>query len=185
VRDVGYKPIFLVATLLVGFAVTDSVGSEVLKKQTAKDDSRPIVIKSKTLEVNDKTKVVTFEGDVRAEISVKSDDFVIDCKKMLVYYKNPPSQQEKAESETKLDRIVATGDVRFNRGQGGVATAEKAVYYQEDEKIVLTGRPVVKQGKDSVEGDKITIFLEENRHIVESLGDKKVRAIIFPKSEKR
>jgi len=181
VRDVRYKPFFLLATLLVGLAVTDSVGSEVLDKQTAKDDPRPIVIKSKTLEVNDKTKVVTFEGDVRAEISVKGDDFVIECKKMLVYYKNPPSQQQKAEAETK----VATGDVRFNRGQGGVATAEKAVYYQEDEKIVLTGRPVVKQGKDSVEGDKITIFLEENRHIVESLGDKKVRAIIFPKSEKR
>ncbi len=184
-RDVRYKLFFLVAIFLVGLVVTDSVGSEVLKEQTAKDDSRPIVIKSKTLEVNDKTKVVTFEGDVRAEISVKSDDFVIECKKMLVYYKNPPSQQQKAESETKIDRIVATGDVRFSRGQGGVATAEKAVYYQEDEKIVLTGRPVVKQGKDSVEGDKITIFLEENRHIVESLGDKKVRAIIFPKSEKR
>lgn len=184
-RDVRYKLFFLVAIFLVGLVVTDSVGSEVLKEQTAKDDSRPIVIKSKTLEVNDKTKVVTFEGDVRAEISVKSDDFVIECKKMLVYYKNPPSQQQKAESETKIDRIVATGDVRFSRGQGGVATAEKAVYYQEDEKIVLTGRPVIKQGKDSVEGDKITIFLEENRHIVESLGDKKVRAIIFPKSEKR
>jgi lipopolysaccharide export system protein LptA len=98
VKCVRYKPFFLVATLLVGLAVTDSVGSEVLEKQTEKDNPRPIVIKSKTLEVNDKTKVVTFEGDVRAEISVKGDDFVIDCKKMLVYYKNPPSQQQKAES---------------------------------------------------------------------------------------
>ena len=184
-KDVRHRSFFLLAPLLVGLAVTHSNGSDVSAKQTAKDDPSPIVIKSKTLEVNDKKKEVTFEGGVRAEISVKGDDFVIECKKMLVYYKNPPSQQQKAESETKIDRIIATGDVRFNRGQGGVATAEKAVYYQDDEKIVLTGRPVVKQGKDSVEGDQITIFLEENRHIVESLGDKKVRAIIFPKREKR
>ena len=88
-RDVIYKPFFLVAIFLVGLAVTDSVGSEVLKEQTAKDDSRPIVIKSKTLEVNDKTKVVTFEGDVRAEISVKSDDFVIECKKNACLLQKP------------------------------------------------------------------------------------------------
>ena len=153
-KAVRHRRFFLLAALLVGLAVTDSDGSDVSAKQTAKDETSPIVIKSKTLEVNDKKKEVIFEGDVRAEISVKGDDFVIDCKKMLVYYKNPPSQPEKAETETKIDRIIATGDVRFNRGQGGVATAEKAVYYQDDEKIILTGRPVVKQGKDSVEGDQ-------------------------------
>ena len=66
-----------------------------------------------------------------------------------------------------------------------MATAEKAVYYQKDEKMVLTGNPVVKQGNDSIEGDRITIFLKENRNVVESSGDRKVRATIFPNSEKR
>ena len=42
----------------------------------------------------------------------------------------------------------------------------------------------MKQGEDFVEGDVITLFLKENRSIVESAGDKKVRAVIFPKQEK-
>ena len=183
-KGVIYRPFVLLAIIMFGLIASDSIGSEALRKETEKAESEPIVIKSKTLEVNDKTKVVTFEGAVRAEVSAKSDDFVIDCHKILVYYTNTPSQQQDLEAGTKIDKIVATGEVRIKRGQGGVATAEKAVYYQQDEKIVLTGNPVIKQEKDFVEGDRITILLEENRHIVESTGDKKVRAIIFPKGEK-
>jgi lipopolysaccharide export system protein LptA len=66
-----------------------------------------------------------------------------------------------------------------------VATAEKAVYYQSEEKMVLTGNPVVRMGKDFVEGDRITMFLKEERSVVESSKDKKVRAVIFPKGKKR
>ena len=75
--------------------------------------------------------------------------------------------------------------VKINRDQGGMATVEKAVYYRQDEKVVLTGKPVVKQGNDFMAGDRITIFLNENRSVVESSEDKKVRAVIFPKREKR
>ena len=184
-KGVRYRPFFLLGIILFGLIAPDFVGSEASRKEIEKAKSEPIVIKSKTLEVNDKTKVVTFEGDVRADVNAKSDDFAIDCHKILVYYTNPPSQQQDSEAETKIEKIVATGEVRIKRGQGGIATAEKAVYYQQDEKIVLTGNPVIKQEKDFVEGDRITIFLEENRHVVESTGDKKVRAIIFPKSEKK
>ena len=89
------------------------------------------------------------------------------------------------EDETKILKIIATGQVRISRAQGGLATSEKAVYYEDDEKIVLTGKPVVRQGNDFVEGDRITIFLKENRSVVESSLGKKVKAIIFPKSGKR
>lgn len=184
-RGLRFKPFFLFAALLFGLLVPGPVGSEAVKKPPEKTEPGPIVIKSKTLEVNDKTKVVTFQGDVIAEVSTKSDEFVIDCQKLVVYYITQPSRQQKAEAETKIDRIVATGKVIFKRSRGGMATAEKAVYYYQDEKVVLTGKPVIKQEKDFVEGDKITIFLEENRHVVESTGDKKVRAIIFPKRAKR
>jgi lipopolysaccharide export system protein LptA len=183
-RAIRYKPLFLVAAFLFGLIGTDSFGAEALIKRPEKTESKPIIIKSKTLEVNDKNKVIIFQGDVSAEVSSKGDDFVIDCQKMFVYYKNQPSQQQ-AKAETRIDRIVATGNVVFKRSQGGMATSEKAVYYQEDEKIVLTGNPVIKQAKDLVEGDTITVFLEENRHVVESIGEKKVRAIIFPKRGKR
>ena len=63
--------------------------------------------------------------------------------------------------------------------------AEQAIYYQSDERVVLTGKPVVKQGNDFVEGAKITLLLKENRSIVEGSEDSKVRAVLSPKNKKR
>jgi lipopolysaccharide export system protein LptA len=51
--------------------------------------------------------------------------------------------------------------------------------------VVLTGDPAVKKGDDSVRGCRITIFLKENRSIVEACPDKKVRAIIHPDRDKK
>jgi lipopolysaccharide export system protein LptA len=56
---------------------------------------------------------------------------------------------------------------------------------QADHKIVLTGGPVVRHENDLVEGDRITLFLKENRSIVESSGSGRVRALIFPGGKKK
>lgn len=140
-----------------------------------------MVIHSKTLELNDAAKVVTFTGNVEA----KKGDFLITCQKMQVFYKKMPRRKSSEKAEGGIDKILAIGGVKIERKQGGIAMAEKAVYYQADDKAVLTGSPVVKQGKDFVEGDRITIFLSENRSVVESNASKKVRAIIFPKGKQR
>ena len=71
------------------------------------------------------------------------------------------------KKSTKISRIVATGNVVIHRSDGGSATAEQAEYFQEEEKIILTGGPVVKQESDVVKGDRIIIFLKEDRIVVE------------------
>ena len=172
--------VFVLAVLLLlggeaGSALSAGPGEKAQKKSPG-----PMVIKSKTLEADDNKKRVTFAGDVEA----KRDDFTVLCQKLVVFYENPSEQKETEKVSARIDRIVATGTVKIIRAEGGVATGEKAVFYQKDEKLVLTGKPVVKQGEDFVEGDVITLFLKENRSIVESAGDKKVRAVIFPKQEK-
>jgi lipopolysaccharide export system protein LptA len=172
---------FLFFLLFWGLMSSPSVGSETTQKGAEKAPPKPLIINSKALEVDNKLKVVTFTGDVDAKV----DEFSISCQKMLVSYENSPTQKNTGDIATRIDKIVATGDVRIVRAQGGIATAEKAVYYQRDEKMVLTGSPVVKRGDDFVQGDRITIFLRENRSVVESSKDNKVRAIIFPKRETR
>ena len=172
---------FLSVIFFLGLVFSVPMSAETVKETVEKSSTRPMVINSKTLEMDDVAKVVTFTGDVNAE----KGDFIIYCQKLRVYYKKLSKNKKIIEDETKILKIIATGDVRIRRAQGGLATAEKAVYFEDDEKIVLTGNPVVKQGSDFVKGNRITIFLEENRSVVESSVGEKVKAIIFPKSEKR
>jgi lipopolysaccharide export system protein LptA len=173
---------FLAAFLAWAGVVSDR-GAEADKILTKTNNAEPVpmVIKSNSLEVNDVLRIVTFTGEVDA----RKDDFTILCKKMLVYYERVPGQKEGSEGGTKIDKIVASGEVKISRAGGGVATAEEAVYYQLDEKLVLTGHPIVKQGSDFVEGDRITIFLKENRSVVESAKNNKVKATIFPRTVQR
>ncbi len=156
--------------------------SEATQEEDEKPEPQPVVIESKTMEMNNELKIVTFKGDVNA----RKDNFVIDCDKMLVYYAGSSGDRGTTdESTTKIDKIVATGNVVVTRAKGGTATAENATYFQKDEKIVLTGSPIMKQGGDLVKADRITIFLEDDRSVVESADDSKVSVTISPRSSKR
>jgi len=168
------------ATLLWMTFLFDPAQSAQPNEQVGKGGTGPIVINSNTLEADDKKGTVIFTGDVEA----KRDDFTIYCQKMVIHYEKSPEKSDSREAATKIDRIVATGDVKIIRTEGGVATGQKAVYYQQDEKLTLTGKPMVKQGDNTVEGDRITLFLKEDRSVVESSKDKKVKAVIFPKQDK-
>ncbi|MBW2095342.1 MAG: lipopolysaccharide transport periplasmic protein LptA [Deltaproteobacteria bacterium] len=171
----------LLFVILPGFIFPLHCSAEAKESSSSDVSTKPIVILSKTLEVDNEKKIVTFTGEVNA----KKDDFVVDCQKMLVYYRTSPDKGKKEAFAQGIDRIVASGQVRVTRKEGGLATADKAVYYQDDDKLVLTGNPSVQQGKDLVKGERIIIFLRENRSIVESSGKERAQAIIFPRARKR
>lgn len=176
-----FRPLFCAVVLLLGLPFLGKAVAETLQKDNGQTAPKPMVVRSKTLEVDDAQNIVTFTGEVNAE----KDNFTIECQKMVVYYEKASSKEKKGDFATKVDRIVATGKVKINRAEGGTATAEKGEYFQDEDKLVLTGKPVVKQGNDFVEGDRITLFLKDNRSIVEGSENKKVKAIIFPKSKER
>ncbi len=149
-------------------------------KDFVKDTGEPIVIRSNSLEVIGSRNTISFKGKVTA----KGSGFEMQCEEMLVFYTKAAAKElEKESPEAGIDRIVASGSVRVVRTEGGFATADKAEFFQKDEKVILTGNPVLTQERDSVEGDTITIYLKENRILVDGASDKKVKATIFPKGK--
>jgi lipopolysaccharide export system protein LptA len=139
-----------------------------------------IVVHSDSLEVNDKDKTVIFRGHVDA----KKDTFVIHCEEMRLFYLNDGASKGK-EQDIIIDRIEAKGGVRIIRTDGASATADTAVYFHSEEKVILTGEPVIRQGEDIVQGSRIILYLKDKRSIVEGSQGAKVKAVLSPRTESR
>jgi lipopolysaccharide export system protein LptA len=83
-----------------------------------------------------------------------------------------PAKGPDTVSNRAVTQIEATGRVKIERDAGN-ATCQKAVYYRDEDKIVLTGDPVAWDKGTRVSGKRITMFLGEDRTVVE--GGSRVR----------
>jgi lipopolysaccharide export system protein LptA len=72
-----------------------------------------------------------------------------------------------------VSMIEATGKVVTIEKSEGRATCRKAVYFGDEDKLVLTGDPVAWEKGTRVAGNKITMYLAEDRSVVE--GGSRVR----------
>jgi lipopolysaccharide export system protein LptA len=77
-----------------------------------------------------------------------------------------PAKGPETVSNRAVTQIEATGRVKIERDAGN-ATCRKAVYYRDEDKIVLTGDPVAWDKGTRVSGKRITMFLGEDRTVVE------------------
>jgi len=78
----------------------------------------------------------------------------------------PGSDELPVVSNRSVSLIEATGRVRIKKADGR-ATCGKAIYYGDEDKIELTGNPVAWEQGTRVTGKKITMYLAENRSVVE------------------
>ena len=150
------------------------------KKATSKE---PVHITSDTLEAFNDERLVVFSGNA---VAVQGDK-VIRADKLLVYYKKAADEGKEASTANvgqggDLDRIEAKGPVRITQ-QKKIVTGDEGVFYQDDQKIVVFGNAVMREGANIVKGDRITVLLDENRGIVEATDKKRVTATIYPAEE--
>lgn len=176
-KPLSYGPFYLVLVTALILLVHPLAFSEISAKEGEKGDNPSIVVKADSLEIDNKKKIVTFSGNVDA----KRDIFTMYCEKMDLHYVDRQSGASSEKTQFEVEKIIASGNVKIIRTGGGSATADKAIYYQAEEKVVLTGNPVVKQGRDSVEGSRITLYLKDNRSVVEGSENRRVKAVLFPK----
>jgi len=80
-------------------------------------------------------------------------------------------------SDKNVERIIATGNVRFQQGTRS-ATAERADYFESEQRLVLTGNPRVwdTQEHDELTGEEIILLLQEEKALV-----KQARVLFHPR----
>ena len=86
------------------------------------------------------------------------------------------------EGTGDLEKIEAKGNVIVTQKEK-IATGEEAVYFQDSGQIVMTGNATLRDGKNIIKGDKVTVFVNEDRGIVEADQKKRVKAIIYPQEK--
>ena len=79
--------------------------------------------------------------------------------------------------------MVAQGNVVITQ-KTRRATGQVAVFSQTMRQLVLGGDPVLRDGPNEVTGDRIVVYLDEGRSVVESGGKKRVSAVLYPGSER-
>jgi lipopolysaccharide export system protein LptA len=127
--------------------------------------SRDINITADKMEVLEDEGLIIFTGKVFAE----ERDLKLWADKLYVYY-------TKSEKGRELQRGVAIGKVRIEKGKWK-ASAGKATYFKPEEKLILEDQPKVWYENHLVEGDIVIVYFNEDRSEVLSRGGR-VRAVI-------
>ena len=127
-----------------------------------------INITANKMEVFESEGVVMFTGKV---FGVR-EDFKVWCDRMYVYYITTQ------EGKKKINKIIALGRVIIEKGKWK-AYACKAVYFKNQEKLVLEETPKVWHDKNLVEGDIVIIYFNEDKSEVLAKNQGRVRASVY------
>ena len=141
---------FIIASVVLLAATTGAQGPE---KEREEQEQEPIVITSRLMEAEKLGDKVTFTGNV----VLKKEGMTVTSDSMVVFYDAPTKG---------IREIQAFGNVVVQK-EGRIALSNKAFYDIRDEKIVLTGDARIIENDNQIGGEKITLFLREDRSIVE------------------
>jgi lipopolysaccharide export system protein LptA len=153
---------------------------------------QPITVTARTLEFDYKQNVVVYRGDVQAvqgDVHLKSDTLTIRLASVDEKGGEAGDSDPQPAGDTttlggrvQLRQVEATGNVRIDQGERW-ATGGRAVYDEERRVLTLSEDPVLHDGPNQIAGDRVIVFLDENRSVVEG-GDKRVKAVLFPERDK-
>jgi outer membrane protein assembly factor BamD len=167
------KPIVPVSDTLAGRKEEEATPKKEVSREPKRiqdvDTTQPIDITSDRVESYFKDNLIVFKGNVVA----RQKDIVIyaDSVEALTI-----------EGDKGIERVTAEGDVKIQQGPR-VANCQKAVFYNLDQKIVLTGDPKVIEGDNAVSGDEIIFDIEQNRFEVKGGPTRRGKAKITPGEE--
>jgi lipopolysaccharide export system protein LptA len=139
-------------------------------KPRGADPSQPVTVDADQLESIQKQGLVIFSGNVVA----RHNNSTQYADRMEVYLD---------AGGDKVLRTVSTGSVKIITRDCRTGTARRAEYYDAEQRVVLVGDARVWQDENVVTGERITIYLAEDRQVVEAGKDERVKAVFYPRRE--
>jgi lipopolysaccharide export system protein LptA len=130
----------------------------------------PIVIDADRMEAFKKDGLVVFSGNVIA----KQENSVQTADRMEVYL------DDKGE---RVLRIISTGNVKIVTEDCRTGTAKRAEYYDDDQKLLLIGDAKVWQEDNVVTGERMVMYLADDRSEAESGPQGRVKSVFYPKRD--
>jgi len=127
----------------------------------------PVTIHAKELEFDYGAQTLTYRGGVmvtQGDLTVRSD-------RLRVLLKDEGEGQ-------RVREVVAEGQVQIGMGDRS-ATGGRAVFNQQAQTVTLSEGAVLREGPNEVTGDRVIVYLDERRSVVEG-GGAPVRAVLFP-----
>lgn len=137
----------------------------------ANDRSQPVTVDADRMERFGKEGLVVFTGNVVA----RQSNSVQYADRMEVYLD---------ERGDRLLRAVSTGSVRIITSDCRTGTARRAEYDDLEQRVVLLGNARVWQDDNVVSGESITIYLSQDRSIVQGGRQERVKAVFYPRDGK-
>ena len=133
---------------------------------------QPVTVDSDKMERFGKESLVIFTGNVVA----RHNNNVQYADRLEVYFD---------EKEDKILRTVSTGNVRIITRDCRTGTARRAEYYDLDQRVVLKGNARIWQDENVVSGETITIFISQDRMIVEGGTQERTKGIFYSRDDKK
>jgi lipopolysaccharide export system protein LptA len=141
-----------------------------VKGKDRDDRSQPLTVDADRMERYGKESLVVFTGNVVA----RQNNAVQYADRMEVYL------DEKGD---RVLRAISTGAVRIITRDCRTGTARRAEYDDLEQRVVLIGNARVWQDDNVVSGDTITIYLSEDRSIVQGARQERVKAVFYPRED--
>ncbi len=116
----------------------------------------PLVITSNRMDAEKLGDKITFTGDV----TLKKEGMTLSSDVMTVRYDT---------GSKNISEVEAHGNVVV-RKEGRVAFSNDALYSSDEETIVLTGKASIIENDNKLGGEKITLFMADDRSVIEGGG---------------
>ncbi|HTK92554.1 MAG TPA: lipopolysaccharide transport periplasmic protein LptA [Verrucomicrobiae bacterium] len=147
-----------------------SSAPDAAKAPRGANPDQPVNVDADKLESDQKQGLVIFTGNVIAQQNGSTQY----ADRMEVYLDS---------ASNRVLRTVSTGSVKIITRDCRTGTAQRAEYYDAEQRVVLIGDARVWQDENVVTGDRITIYLAEDRSVVEGGPQGRVKGVFYPKRE--